>query len=115
MLKKHRLEELKLEKRTLAKLFQFKCRICLRGYGKGFTFHHKEYIEGELSYRDFDVGREYLEYILPQVRSKPKQYALLCRKCHWIIEKNKKFGQEKWNRIDKLVRESNRQGQYTLK
>jgi len=45
-------EESEKLKRKIAskKQFDLKCKVCHKKYGKFFTFHHKQYIEGERRY-----------------------------------------------------------------
>lgn len=106
MLKKHRWEELKLQKKITSKLFGGKCYVCHRPWGKGFTFHHKKYISGEKTYSDFATPREYYEYLLPIIRKYPNRFAVVCSKHHRAVELGKKYKLETWQRLYKLVNES---------
>jgi len=99
LLKKIRSKELAKEKELVAKLFKSQCYVCHRPFGKGFTFHHRFYTEGEKVYSDFKTTRSYLEYLLPLVRKTPIQYRLLCQKDHWWITWLGKFNRDKLNRI----------------
>ena len=106
-LKKTRFKELRVEKEAVAKLFQSRCYVCRRKYGKKFTFHHKTYTDGEKHYADFNGNqREYLEYILPIIRKKPKQYALLCGRHHIAVEIGKRYNADTFERLIRLVKQS---------
>lgn len=92
------------EKRKVAELFNSECFVCRRPFGKGFTFHHLRYIDGEKTYRDFDDNVDYQLYILPIVKSDPKRFLLLCKKHHSALEKLKRFKQETLARLLEAVK-----------
>jgi len=92
------------EKREVAKLFNSECFVCKRPFGKGFTFHHLKYIQGEKTYRDFDDNADYQRYILPIVRAQPQRFLLLCKKHHSALEKLKRFKKETLTRLLQAVR-----------
>jgi hypothetical protein len=93
-------------KEKAAKKLGSKCYVCHRKFGKGFTFHHKYYVPGEKTYRDFENGDDYNEYIVKIVEKNPKQFLLLCFKHHFTIEQLKRFKKETLERIIKAVRMS---------
>ena len=77
----------KAAKRDLANsLFGGKCFACHRRYGKHFAFHHLRYHPTELKHSDFSSTGLYNAYIIPIVRRRPRDFLLLCRKCHRHVE-----------------------------
>lgn len=80
-----RFEDIKFQRKKVAKLFNSECYICHKNFGKWFNFHHVEYRAGELTYRDFNDGLKYNEYILPIIEKMPDKFFLLCKPCHRLL------------------------------
>ncbi len=82
------------EKENIAhQLFQGRCYVCRKKYGKGFGFHHTEYLKGELQSKDFGSIIWYHAYLLPILLEDPKRFFLLCKNCHfqmYLADLNKK-------------------------
>ena len=76
------------QKRAVASLSRFKsqCYVCLKKFGKYFTFHHLYYIEGEPYHKNYMDNTDYQLAVLPYVRKNPKQFLLLCRTHHKYVE-----------------------------
>jgi len=98
--------DLYLLKKDLAKLYQSKCYVCKKNFGKGFTFHHKWYNEGEKIYSDFEKPLDYYTYLAPIIRKTPEQFLLLCKGHHSAVEHLKKFKPDKLKRLLKAVKMS---------
>lgn len=101
----YKLEYLQKTKQKLAKLprFKFRCYVCHRNFGKGFTFHHLWYVSGEPTYRDFKSSVDYQLAVLPYVERNPKQFLLLCHKHHHALENLKRFGRATRKRLLRAV------------
>jgi len=91
--------ELMQEKESCAKLFGSMCYVCHKRFGKGFTFHHRWYTKGEAFYTDTN----YHERIYKDVRRSPEQFLCLCVKCHYSLEKFKRYKPENFKRLIKAV------------
>lgn len=73
-----------VEKRNIAnELFNGRCYVCHKKYGKGFAFHHTEYLDGDLQSKDFGNIIWYHAYLLPLVLDDPFRFFLLCKNCHF--------------------------------
>jgi hypothetical protein len=83
-------------------LYQERCFVCHKKYGKNFQFHHKEYEKGEKKWKDFKNAEEYWQYVSKKIIENPKRFVLLCKKCHWHIDKTR-GGLSRMNK-DKVVR-----------
>lgn len=93
-------------KEEAAKKYGSKCFVCGRKFGKGFTFHHKYYVEGEKYYKDFANGEDYNEYIVKIVKRNPKQFLLLCYRHHFTVEMFKKYKKETLKKLLSAVKMS---------
>lgn len=87
---------LKQEKQKIALLPRFKnrCFVCWKKFGKGFTFHHLFYTPGEPDYTQFKDSTKYQVALIPYVKKNPKQFLLLCKVHHHLIEWLKKIKNE---------------------
>lgn len=93
-------------KKETAKLFGFRCFVCLKRFGKGFLFHHKWYIEGEPVYKNFKDPLDYQLAVIPIVKKTPKQFYLLCHAHHHAVETLKRFKIDKYKRLLQVVKNS---------
>lgn len=100
----NRKQEIRAKKAEAAKLFGSKCFICERKFGKGFTFHHLYYKIGEKTYRDFKNGDDYNEYIVEIVKKNPRQFILLCRKHHIVLEWMLMYKEATFKRLLKAIK-----------
>ena len=89
--------------RIAKKHFNLKCFIKNHGVRKGFLFHHREYKDGEKTYRDFPDTFQYNAYVIPIVDREPNRFFLLCRKHHHAVEKAVKYDDLTWTQLS-LVR-----------
>ena len=109
-MRKHmsKIEESNKLKRKIAskKQFDLRCKVCHKKFGKNFTFHHKEYISGELIYKNFKTTYDYNLYILPIIDKDPNRFTLLCKGHHILVEKLKRFKLDKLERLFEVVRDS---------
>lgn len=97
----------KLKRKIAAKpQFDLKCRICDKKFGKGFLFHHRRYVDGEKTWRDFKTTYDYNLYILPRVDEDPNRFRLFCKKHHNAVEMGKKWKKERFERYVECVLES---------
>ena len=106
MNKKEKINEIKVQ---LAKLrsFRSRCWCCqVKWHKKGMTFHHKWYVAGEKTYRDFKDALDYYEYLRFIVIGRPKGFLFLCNPDHQIIERLKRLKPERFERIVRAVRMS---------
>ena len=101
--KKQQLYDLK---KSLANIFNSKCHICSKSFGKGFTLHHLSYKDGEKIYSDFKDPLDYYTYLSPIVCKEPHRFLLLCYKCHYTVEQLKRYKTEKLNKILQVVKMS---------
>jgi len=103
-------EKVKEIKQQLAKLrpFRLGCYCChVKWHKKGMTFHHKWYVAGEKTYRDFGSNAlAYYEYLKDIVIERPKGFLFLCNPDHQIVERLKRLKPERFERIVKAVRMS---------
>ncbi|MGI0022529.1 MAG: hypothetical protein ACRD9Q_06685 [Nitrososphaeraceae archaeon] len=76
-------------KREAAEIYGSICEICHKKYGRGFLFHHLNYVFGEYTYRDFEDTVKYNLYVIPIVLKNPKRFILLCKKCHTTVTRLK--------------------------
>jgi hypothetical protein len=95
--------EVMQQKRDVAQIFGGVCYVCGRKYGKGFNFHHKKYIEGEKTYRDFKNPLHYTLYVIAMVLVDPDRFVLLCRKHHISVEMLKRYKYETFWRLIQVV------------
>ena len=86
--------------------FDLKCRVCHKKFGKYFVFHHKEYITGEKTYKDFKTTYDYNLYILPIIDKDPNRFRLFCKGHHSLVEKLKRLKKDKFARLSECVMES---------
>lgn len=68
-----------------AGLFHRECYLCHKKYGKNFQFHHIAYRENEKKHSDFDSYYEYTVYVVSIIQTRPDDFALLCKTCHYLI------------------------------
>ena len=90
-----------------AKALGNECEICSKTFGKGFTFHHLRYRKGEKIYSDFKNSDEYNIYICPIIMRRPKDFMILCQGHHHAVEQLKRYKKDKFNRLVRVVRNSN--------
>ena len=96
---------IKNTKRNLARLFKSRCFICHKPFGKGFAFHHKWYDGGEPEYKLYNML--YWNYVFNQIRTNPKQFRLLCKAHHYLIDRYlKRMADAKFRRVCQVRRES---------
>lgn len=70
-----------IKKRTeLAKLYNSKCFICNKKFGKFFVFHHKQY--NNLKY----TSKGYWRKVLDEIEQSPEIFMLVCKPCHGYLE-----------------------------
>jgi len=80
-------ESVLAEKKRVAKeLFEGRCYICRKPFGKGFAFHHEDYVEGRKTHKDFPNTIDYNRYILPEVIVYPERFWCLCKTDHARID-----------------------------
>jgi len=96
------LEIIYAKKLECAPLFSSKCKICQKKFGKGFTYHHVFYYKNGTVYSD----KEYHEKIYDEIKEHPEQFMLLCTKCHFVLERLKRFNPKRFERLVKAVRKS---------
>ncbi len=81
----NKIKESQLERAETAKLFDSKCFLCFKQFGKNFHFHHIGYRSNEKKHSDFETHYSYTMYILPIIEKNPKSFSLLCKTCHHLI------------------------------
>jgi len=95
------------EKRQVAEeFFNGECFVCKRNFGKGFSFHHRDYKEGRKTYKDFKSTIKYNQYVLPEVRAEPDRFYLLCTPHHRFAEYLIKMKPEKRYLLLQVVEKS---------
>lgn len=99
-------EEIKKYRQQVAILYNSECYVCKKKFGKGFTFHHKKYYTHEKTYKDFKNANRYQFYILPIIKKRPRDFALLCYKHHYMVERLKRFNKDNFKRLVKVVEDS---------
>ncbi len=104
--KQSKRKEIKKYKRQVAILFDSKCYVCDKKYGKRFSFHHILYSNNEKTYRDFSNSDNYQLYILPIIEERPLDFELLCHKHHYLVEILKLFKSERLERLFDVARRS---------
>ncbi len=95
------------------RLFQSRCWACQGKYNEieAFTIHHREYREGEKTYKDFKINGKpdklgYYRYLTPIIKRYPKTFRLLHHKHHYMAET---YARPRFfERLVKLSREINR-------
>ena len=93
-------------KKKLARIKRSRCYICHRPFGKGFAFHHVYYDGFEPDYRNTDL---YWNYVSKQITNTPRQFYLLCKPHHYLIDRYlKRMGNDKFRRVVVVRRESRR-------
>lgn len=94
-----------LEKKRIAQeLFGGRCAVCLKPYGKGFSFHHIEYRSDRLRSRDFKTTVTYHIYVLPEIKDEPWRFLLVCQAHHHYLEWGASIKNvEMWDRYLKAV------------
>ena len=103
----NRKEKIKKWKRQVATtLFDNRCYVCHKKYGKRFHFHHLTYKDNEKTYRDFKNNDDYQKYILPIIEQCPYNFELLCHKHHYLVEILKRFKPERLERLFDVTRMS---------
>jgi len=103
-------ETLKKLKKSLAarKPYLSRCQVCRKPFGKGFTFHHKWYINDDAKHGDFKSSLEYYKALAPYIFEEPGRFSLLCRNHHYFVEWGISLNDESFERFVKLVRECKR-------
>jgi len=93
-----------VEKKNIAyELFEGRCYICRKKYGKGFGYHHNDYLDGELKFNDFNDTIWYHAYLLPLVLEDPERFWLLCKPCHFQMYLAD-LEDERFDRLAEVVR-----------
>ena len=87
------------EKESVAKLFQSRCYVCHKRFGKKFTFHHLHYEDITTIYRD----KDYHEKLYKDIRRHPAQFLLVCNRHHYAIENLKRYSKPIFDRLVKAV------------
>jgi hypothetical protein len=100
-------------KQELAKLSQFKskCYVCLAKASKrGFTFHHKHYIENDVVRKNFQKNEkgtlEYYKALAPLIKKDPSRFLWVCNPHHQSITRLSRFNKENRKRLISAVRMS---------
>ena len=97
-------------KQELAKLRPFRsgCYVCgVKMHRRGMTFHHKDYRNGELTYKDFKKNvLGYYEYLKPIILKNPERFLYLCTPHHQAVEQLKRFSQQRFEALVRAVRMS---------
>lgn len=106
MLTLTRKDKIKSRRKKVAGLLGGKCHVCEKKFGKNFHFHHIVYRDHEKKHSDFTNWYDYQEYVLPIVEKHPKEFALLCKNQHRIIEILKSYTDVNFERLIYLARES---------
>ena len=101
-------------KKDLGKSYKSKCRVCHTKDSnwktrRGFTIHHKWYIENERIHSDFSDSLTYYEYLYPKVKAYPRRFMYLCNKCHYALTKAIQYSDKIWKRLSAARRESRRE------
>ena len=88
-----RQDKIKIRRKETAGLFDSKCLVCAKKFGKSFHFHHIKYYENEKKYSDFNKHSssqmnwmDYQDYILPIIQKRSEGFALLCNSHHRFVE-----------------------------
>lgn len=89
-------------KEIAVKYYNGKCFVCEKKFGKAFQFHHLWYENNEKKWNDFTNQNDYWEYVHTKIKLNPKRFRLLCKMCHWRIDK-KRGGLSRMKK-DKVVR-----------
>ena len=93
-----------LEKKKIAcDLYEGRCFICRRNYGKYFGFHHKDYEDDDLKSTDFRGTIWYHCYLLEIVLNHPERFWLLCNRCHFLMFLAD-LSDERFDRLAEVVR-----------
>ena len=97
------------------KLFQSRCWACKGKYNKteAFVAHHREYREGEKTYKDFKINGKhdkllYYKYLTPIIIEHHKAFRLLHHKHHYMAESQARPKPLFFERMVKLSREINK-------
>jgi len=102
-------DKIKNYRKTVAeRLFNSRCFVCHKKFGKGFGWHHIKYKKNEKIYSNFKSSLTYQLYILPIIEMRPDDFRLLCRGHHRLTEILKRFKPERFERLTDVVRESTR-------
>ena len=96
----------KWKKAVAITLFDGACYVCGKKYGKRFHFHHIQYRNNELTYKDFGTNLKYQKYILPIIQKRPLDFELLCHKHHYLVEILKRFKPERLEKLFDVTRRS---------
>ena len=93
-------------KRELAPLFGGKCFVCHRPFTNKspFVIHHKYYVPGMKTYKDYSTQQEYYMALRQEVKADREQFLLLCNKHHQSLHRLKRFKPDNLNRLIKAVR-----------
>jgi hypothetical protein len=84
-------------------LFDGRCFVCQKPYGKGFAFHHKSYDPQRKTHKDFKNSTAYNNYVIPEIINCPDRFRLLCKICHARIDQPR-LGYLGHMKKDKLIR-----------
>jgi len=102
-------DEIKQKRAELAVLFGNECKLCIKKFGKNFHFHHIGYKNNEKKHSDFTTHYEYTIYMIPIIRSRVADFALLCKTCHHLITILQAItDNSRFERVVELARKSRR-------
>lgn len=107
-------EQVQTIKQSLMRLprFRSRCALChSKKHKSGFTFHHKRYLPGELTYSNFPNPLAYYQYLEPLVRADPNRFILLCSDHHQALERSLRYSDKTWSRLNRLRSETIRSRQ----
>jgi len=90
------------EKESVTKLFQSRCYVCHRKFGKRFTFHHKFYEQDKTFYTD----KDYHARLYKEIRKNPSKFLLVCNRHHYAIENLKKYSKDVLERLIRATKMS---------
>lgn len=93
------------------KLFQSRCYTCRGKYTtkQAFVIHHREYREGEKTYKDFNGDKlAYYTYLLPIILKHHKEFRLLHYKHHYLVETWARLKPDHFERTVRTAREINK-------
>lgn len=103
----NKIKETQIEREETAKLFDSRCYLCNKKFGKKFHFHHIGYRKDEKKHSDFDSHYDYTMYVLPIIEKHPEKFSLLCMTCHHLITILQSIKeQERFERVVDLSRRS---------
>jgi len=105
--KMNKKEKIKKLKEKAIVIFGLVCAVCYKKK-KVMQYHHLEYHEGELTYKDFKNNDDYQLYILPIIIERPEEFRRVCRSDHWklTMATRNDEARETFERFATVVRET---------